>query len=258
VAVAYVALRLSGHGSLPLFEQAIGLGFTDIEPREATERFGSFPLWIYAYTSLSTIGNVLFSEPTRGVFWIVRDLSRGQPEIWEMMQLLSSGALTCVIGWWGVRTIRETSIRGSADSRIFVACVVALLASGVLSFSYSRDRLGGMAVPFYALAAFFAVRALAARTVVATPRRFALGTVFLVLLTAAWQTRTVTTVEIARIFAGRNQMEWLVMLPDRRVEFADRSTYLDIMQKMIPQGTAPGAAHPTRYPRWVSRTLGLQ
>ena len=39
--------------------------------------------------------------------------------------------------------------------------LVALAACGALSFDYSRDRLGGMAVPFYALAAYFALRDLA-------------------------------------------------------------------------------------------------
>jgi hypothetical protein len=259
IGVAYVALRLGGDARLPLFEQAIGLGFTEMEPREAVQRFGAFPYWIYAYTSMSTIGNVLFSEPTRGVFRIVHDVSEGHPEIWEVIQLLSSAAVTGVIAWWGIRAVRTTGLGGSAESRVFVAFAVALAASGALSFDYSRDRLGGMAVPFYALAAFFAVRAAAIRTTTAaTTARFVTGAVFLVLLTTAWQTRTVTTIEFARIFAGRNQLEWLVMLPDRRIEFAERPVYLDIMRKMIPQGTAPGATQPTRYPRWVSRTLGLQ
>ena len=42
---------------------------------------------------------------------------------------------------------------------IVATMLVAVMACGVLSFNYSRDRLGGMAVPFYALAAFFALRA---------------------------------------------------------------------------------------------------
>ena len=64
-------------------------------------------------------------------------------------------------------------------------------------------------------------------------------------------------VRIARIFAARNQTEWLVLLPERRVEFAARPVYLRIMHAMIDQGTAPRPPHPTRYPQVVRRTLGL-
>ena len=48
------------------------------------------------------------------------------------------------------------------------------------------------------------------------------------------------------------------MLPERRREFAERPVYLQIMEAMIDQGTGPPAPYPTRYPRWIDRTLGLQ
>lgn len=258
LAVAYVAFRLTGRTSWPPFEQAIGLGFVEFEPREAAARFGAFPFWIYAYTGASTIANVLFSEPTRGVFQILHHASEGHPEVWEMLYLFSSVAVTTAIAWWGVRSLRS---RGpgewSPEARVFVAMLVVLLASGVLSFNYSRDRLGGMAVVFYALAAFYAVRAAAERTLAAPRPTFIVGTLALVLLAAAWQTRAIATIEIARIFALRSQTEWFVRLPERRREFADRPVYLDIMHRMIDQGTTAAAHLPTRYPRWVKRTLGL-
>lgn len=254
-AAIYVAARLTIRESWPLFEQAIGFGFTELEPGEAAARFGGFPYFIYAYNSASTIGNVLFSEPTRGVFRIVKDTVEGHPEIWEMIHLLSSAALTGLIAWWGIGSLK--SDRSSLESRLFVALLVALLASGALSFNYSRDRLGGMAVPFYALSAFFAVRAAATRALDARRPRFALAAAGLLLLAAAWHSRAVSTIEIARIFSARNHTEWLVLLPDRRVEFAERPVYLRIMQAMIEQGTAPGAARPTNYPPLVKRTLGL-
>lgn len=256
MATAYVIFRLTGRGDGPMFEQAVGFGFTEIEPAEAVVRFGAFPFGIYAYSGASTIANVLFSEPTRGVFRIVQDVSLGRPEVWEMIHVLSSGALTAVVVWWGVRALR-TQGRSAPDSRLFIAMLVALLACGVLSFNYSRDRLGGMAVPLYALAAFFALRAAAARAREAPRPFFAAISLALILLGVAWQTRAAATLEIARIFALRNQMEWLVILPARRAEFAERPTYLRIMESMIGQGTEPGAPRPTRYPRWVTRTLGL-
>ena len=255
VAVVYVAARLLIRESWPLFEQAVGLGFIEMEPPEAAARFGAFPYFLYAYSGLSTIGNVLFSEPTRGIFRITKDLTEGHPEIWEMIHLLSSTAVTAVIGWWGVRAWRHD--RTSLESRLFVALIVALLASGALSFNYSRDRLGAMAVVFYALAAFFAIRTAALRALQARRPQFVFAAVGLVLLAAAWHSRAVSTIEIARVFSLRNETEWLVLLPDRRVEFAQRPTYLGIMESMIPQGTAPGAPRPTNYPSIVKRTLGL-
>jgi len=258
LALAYVAFRLTGRTSWPPFEQAVGLGFTELEPREAAARFGAFPFWMYAYTAASTIANVLFSEPTRGVFQIVHHLSEGHPEVWEMIHLCSSAAVTVLIIWWGLRSLkRDPRGQWSPESRVFVAMLVVLLASGVLSFNYSRDRLGGMAVVFYALAAFYAIRAAAERMLVAPRARYVVGVVALVLLAAAWQTRAIATIEIARIFALRNQTEWLVRLPERRREFAERPVYLDIMQRMIEQGTTAAPHLPTRYPRWVKRTLGL-
>ena len=239
-----------------MFEQAVGYGFTEMEPAEAVARFGTFPYWIYAYSGAATMANVLFSEPTRGLFRIVHDTSQGHPEIWEMIHLLSSAALTAVIVWWGVGSIR-THGRSAPESRVFIAMLVALLACGVLSFNYSRDRLGGMAVPFYALAAFFALRAAVMKTLEASRAKLVLASVALVLLATAWATRATATIEIARIFSLRNQTEWLVLLPARRAEFAERPTYLRIMQSMIDQGTAEGAPRPTPYPRWVTRTLGL-
>jgi hypothetical protein len=255
VAVVYVAARLAIRETWPLFEQAIGLGFIELEPDQAAARFGGFPYLVYAYSSASTIGNVLFSEPTRGVFRIVKDTVEGHPEIWEMIHLLSSAAVTALIAWWGAGALRRD--RSSFESRLFVVLLVTLLASGALSFNYSRDRLGGMAVPFYALSAFFAVRAAAARALTARRPQFVLATAGLVLLAVAWQTRAASTIEIARIFSARNSTEWLVLLPDRRTEFAERPVYLGIMQSMIEQGTEPGAARPTNYPRLVKRTLGL-
>lgn len=254
--LAYLGIRLALRESWAPFEQAVGLGFTEIEPAEAAARFGAFPYWMYAYTGASTIGNVLFSEPTRGVFRIVQDVSAGRPEIWEMLQLLSSTGVTATIAWWGVRSLRDGG-RTTPDSRLFLALLVVLLASGALSFNYSRDRLGGMAAVFYAVAAYFALRAAAARALSAPRPVFVAATLGLALLAAGWHSRAISTLEIARIFAARNELEWLVMIPDRRIEFASRPVYLEIMQSMVEQGTAPGHARPTSYPPLVKRTLGL-
>jgi hypothetical protein len=137
-----------------------------------------------------------------------------------------------------------------------VALVVVLLACGALSFNYSRERLAGMAVVFYALAAFFALRAAASRMLEASPGRFAIASIAVALLALAWETRTVATIEYVRATAWRNHMEWLILLPERRAEFAERPAYLRIMDSMNEQGADPAGPRPVRYPGWVALTIG--
>ena len=254
---AYIVLRLSWSGSWPMFEQAIGLGFGEMEPAEARARYGDFPYWLYAYNGASTIANVLLSEPTRGTFTIARSIADGTPAPWQLVQLGSSLALTAIVAWWATVAIRDGARHGwTPQSRLALALVVALLASGALSFNYSRDRLGGMALPFYALAAFHAVRAVAARAAAAPPRGYAATAVLLVLLASAWHVRAIGSVERSRQIAMRNQGEWMLHLPARRAEFAERATYLRIMDDMLDQGVRTRAPGITRYPRWLSRLLG--
>jgi hypothetical protein len=255
IGVAYVAIRLLWRAKWPLFEQSIGLGFSIVEASDATARFGAFPYFVFAYNSASTIANVLFSEPTSGLFYTIRDIVFNQIQAWRIINLVSSIALTGAIAWWGVSSLKASRGGWTDEARLFVALVIALLCCGILSFDYSRDRLGGMAVVFYALAAFHAVRALAVRLSLASRPLFVSGAVALLTLAAAWEIRAVGTIEWTRRYAHRNEIEWLVELVPRRAEFADRSVYLEIMERMIPQGTQPGAPNPTHYPDWIARTM---
>lgn len=257
IGVAYIALRLSSRGVWPLFEQAVGFGFSEMEPPEATARFGAFPYGIYAYSSASTIANVLFAEPERGVFRILQAWSAGRFQLWQLIHVGTSVGLTALIAWWGVRSAAAARHLGwSRESRAFVATCVVLLACGVLSFNYSRARLGGMAVPFYAIAAYFALRAAAERALAAPRWRSVAAGLALMALAAGWHTRTLGTIQYARATAGRNHTEWLVQLPERRLEFADRPTYLRILESMVEQGAAPNVPGPTPYPEWVALTIG--
>jgi hypothetical protein len=253
-AAVYVIVRLQYRGAWPLFEQDVGLGFERLSSTEATARFGAFPLWIYAYSSLSTIANVLFAEPTSGTFRIVRAFVEGRPQSWHYVYLLSSLAMTALIAWWGAGALRRCP--WSAESRLAVALAIALLACGVLSFNYSRDRLGGMAVPFYALAAYDALRTVAYRAASARRLVAVLTTVALIVLAAAWQCRALYTIEFTRQRAVNAHREWLTDLSRRRVNFASRGMYLQIMQEMTEQGTAHRPAPRVRYPRWLLRMLG--
>jgi hypothetical protein len=225
---------------------------------DAEERFGQLPLLIYAYSGASTVANVLFSEPTEGVFRIVHGLTRGPLEPWHLVHLLSSLGLTALIAWWGIaslRASRNADRRWSPEARLFVAMLVVLAATGALSFNYSRDRLGGMAVPFYALAAFYAVRLSALRAGAAMTTA-ATVSIALLLLGTGWQLRALHTLENTRQRAVNTEREWSTHFQRRLTEFSDRAVYTLILEEMLPQGTNPAAVQRTRFPRWVVRILG--
>jgi hypothetical protein len=257
VTAAYLAIRFSTSGSWPTFVQDVGYGFTMLSPDQATTRFGTFPVGMYAYNLVVTTTNILFSEPTAGVFTIVRDLRGGEVAAWEINHVISSTVLTALIAWWGVRTLRDN--RGtpwSVESRVFAATVIAVGASAALGFNYTRDRLGGMAAVFYALAAYYAIRTAAERLVHAPgPVVISMGVV-LVLLAGAWQLRTIGTVEHARLTAFKDRREWITNLQRRRVEFANRAPYLRILNAMIEQGTTSSVARPTALPEWAGSIIG--
>lgn len=257
IAVAYVALRMGRGAAWAAFEQDVGLGFRLLSARDATNRFGPFPIGIYAYNGMSTIANVLFAEPTSGVFSITHAVIRGTAAPWQILYVASSIVMTALIGWWGIRAVRQSAGRGwTPEARVAGALVVALAASGALSFNYSRDRLGGMALVFYALASFWAVRTAIGR-IGQTPGAARLAAAIgLVLLACAWAVRTVHTLEYSRRQSARTQGEWLADVPERREEFARRPVYLGIMEDLIPQGTAAGIALPSDYPECVFRILG--
>ena len=257
VGVAYVVFRLTGGASWEPFQQDLGLGFGEVNKQVAAERFGAFPYWMYAYNSASTFSNMLFAEPTRGTFRVLRAVVEGGLQPWHILYVGSSIAMSALIAWWGIRALRRTTVsQPSMQARLFIVLVLMVLASAALSFNYSRDRLGGMAVPFYAAAAYFAMREAAARLMVASPVGLVAAGVCLALVAAAWQTRAIATVEYTRTQAERNQQEWLVLLPERRLDFAHRPVYTTIMESMVPQGTAPDAIRRRRLPDWVYHTIG--
>jgi hypothetical protein len=253
--VVYVAFRLAYHDErLPLFEQDVGFGFDRMSASDAEARFGSFPIAIFVYSGLSTIGSLLFAEPTEGVFRIAYALREGNALPWHLVHVASSVTLTGVIAWWGVGALRHHG-RSSPDGRLFLLMLVVLAATGALSFNYSRDRLGGMAVPLYAVAAYHAVQVLAQQAS-RNVARAAAATILLGLLATGWQLRALYTLENTRQRAINTEREWSTRFQVRREEFTDRMVYTRILDAMLQQGTNPDAIRRTRYPRWMTRLLG--
>ena len=257
IAVAYVGIRLGRSARWAPFEQDIGLWFTLVPAREAVDRFGTFPYWMYAYNGASTVANVLFAEPTAGVFRIIDAIVHGGVMPWQIVYLWSSIATTTVIAWWAIGTARRSKGDGwSREARVAAALATALAASGALSFNYSRDRLGGMALVFYAIATYYAVRALVDRAGGLPRYARTVAGVALLLVAFAWQVRVVHTLEFARRRSANSYREWITDLHQRREQSATQPVYLRIMEELAPQGTAEGLARPTRYPEWLFGILG--
>jgi hypothetical protein len=258
--VAYLGFRLAFRQNWPVFEQSVGLGFQILEPTQALARFGAFPYGMYAYNALSTISNVLFSEPTGGLFAIARDAAYWRVQSWEIVYVVGSVTLTATIGWWARRVIPGLGRDGwTPEGRVALAFIISLLASGALSYLYSRDRLGGMTAVFYALASYAAIRHVAeqaSRTELVTGRRLAAITALLAVMALTWHVRAVGTLERTRHMSASNGVAWLTQMPRRRLRFTERRVYLGIMNHMVSQGTEADAVLPSNYPTFVQRILG--
>jgi hypothetical protein len=171
--------------------------------------------------------------------------------------VLTSTATTVLLVWWAVATWRrEPSATWSPESRLIVVLVLAVAASGALGFNYSRDRLGGMAVVFYALASYYAVREAACRLGRAGLLRIVAASLPLMLLSAGWQVRAIGTVDSVQGRARRTHREWIANRHLTRIAHSGEESYLRIFAAMEPQGVAPVRGRTPEFERradaWLS------
>ena len=256
VGMIYLGVRFATSADWAPFEQAIGYGLRTLQPEETITHFAGRLWLIRAYNVSATVASLLFSEPGDGQFMILGNVLTNSLRPWQAIHVFSSTALTGIIAWWGVASMRRD--RGGAwslESRLFVVVVTTIMASGAVGFNYTRDRMGGMAVVFMALAAYFALRRIGARAMRLRGTALAGALCALVLFAGAWQLRAIGTLEEIRWEAQENRRHWLVDLSSRRQRFSHRPVYLDILAAMTPQGLDPSAAHPGTYPAWLRRLI---
>jgi hypothetical protein len=258
LAVGYTLVRWSTRGELQLFEQDITIGFTTWSAGDATARFRDSFLWVHAYNAVSVVSNLLFAEPTGGRFRMIEHAIRGALSSMELIDLASSAALSGLITWWAVVVGRRDWRRGwTRESRLVVFLVVACIASGVLAFSYPRDRHGAMALVLYAAASYYAIRlALERIALMLTWRHLAAG-VAIGLLAVCWQLRLLGTVYYSQWRAQQSQYAWIVDRAEERAERADRDNYLAVLDALEDQGLAEDIARPRGYPAWLRRLFDL-
>jgi hypothetical protein len=152
---AYAAIRFTfgdHSGELTLWADS-GFGFQNLDANALRARFGDAPWILWIYNVAGTMLTVLFSEPRDGVYAFVESLLARDMETWQWFQVGSSTLTTLVIvtglirGWpWKER-----------DRLLVVAGVALLVFGSVLSFVYTRDRLGLAGGIGYALLLYVAI-----------------------------------------------------------------------------------------------------
>jgi hypothetical protein len=255
-ALVYLGVRFSTSGTWQPFEQAVGLGFQTLSASDANARFGGAPLPIYAYNAAATLGNMLVSEPTNGEFRFIGNLLRGEAAPWQFNHVASSAALTVLLAWWSWGTLRHRRRTSPVEARLVLILGAALAASSALGFNYARDRLGGMALVFLALAGYHAIRRAAAIAAAGSGAPAVVLAGVLGLLAVAWQVRAVGTVEYVRYATERAQREWITAPYLKRVNGTQSLTYADLFERLRAQGTASSAPVRHAYPDWLQDVLG--
>ena len=193
-----------------LTERSSGYLLEVLEPEELERRFGSQPLWFYAYNVLASAGSVLFAEPRSGVFETVGAWLNDRPLRRELLLVATSVVTTGVIAWTAVLHIVQRRPLGDT-ARFIVVFVVVLAANATLSFAYTKDEIMSVAGVFYALAAFGAMRDLATRTGLRVATAAA-GVLLVGALATGWSVRAAGVHYVLRSQAIKHQIDWVELL----------------------------------------------
>jgi len=212
VLTAYVVLRLiyvaSGTG-LP--DRSTGFGFTMLDPADLQQRFGDRALVLYAYNVAASALAVLFAEPRNGVFIATRTLMTNELEPWLVIPVVTSAVTTLLIVCTAAHTVRRSDVRDDTIRWIVLSTIV-LVANAVVSYSYTKDEITGVAGAFYALAAFAAVRVVLNTATMTRSAATATAVTIVALLSIGWSVRAAGMHYLLRAQAFRHQNDW-VRLP---------------------------------------------
>jgi hypothetical protein len=253
--VGYFVLRESYlHMTLPgVGDRPTAFGVAEVTPEEQIARFGKNPIALYAYNVVSSFLSVVLSQPRAGRWTVIEAAQRGQLTPVFYVEILSSIAATCLIGWYLMR--HDQRGRGRWREPIPLVFVCVLLANAVISFAYTKSEIVSVSGVFYALTLSVAIKHLLPRT---PPARLGMAlTIFLFIFNAAWAMRAagLHAVMLRAAFSSRN--EWVgVLMPghqDQSVGNADTLALTTLLKReaISKRGAAPGAL-----PRWTHRWWG--
>ena len=289
----YAAIRFTfgdHSGELTLWADS-GFGFQNLDASALRARFGDAPWVLWIYNVAGTMLTVLFSEPRDGVYSFVESLLARDMETWQWFQVGSSTLTTLVIaaglirGWpWkegrrqgvpGDKEERRQGVPGDRErDRLLVVAGSALLVFGsVLSFVYTRDRLGLAGGIGYALLLYVAIGSwlewsgigdrgsgigepgsgptqplvASAQPLVASAFRRKAATTVLMLVAAVWVIRGAETWFQLRDTAWDYHVEWT----DRFVELGGAQNSTDLMRELRTTALSKTPADVRLDPAWT-------
>ena len=239
----YAAIRFTfgdHSGELTLWADS-GFGFQNLDANALRARFGDAPWVLWIYNVVSTMLTVLVSEPRDGVYSFVESLLARDMETWQWFQVGSSALTTLVIaaglfrGWpWKER-----------DRLLVVAGCALLVFGSVLSFVYTRDRLGLAGGIGYALLLYVAAGSLLDGP--GSGRGRAVVTAVVTLVAAVWVIRSAETWFQLRDTAWDYHVEWT----DRFVELGGAQNSTDLMRELRTTALSKTPADVRLDPAWT-------
>lgn len=197
-------------GSPGLIERSAGFGTRTLDPAELVERFGANPYGFYAYNVVTSAISVLLSEPTGGTFRLVPALIRLDLQPSMVVNLIASGSVTALIGWFAWRRRSAwLSWRLDRDDQLVLLFLMVLGANATFSYAYQKDTTMSPAGAFLAVAAFAAARSVFASFSVQPSRRLVvLAVACCAVVGTAWASRMAGTYLGLRDVAYVDRTEW--------------------------------------------------
>ena len=250
----YAAIRFTfgdHSGELTLWADS-GFGFQNLDANALRARFGDAPWVLWIYNVVSTMLTVLVSEPRDGVYSFVESLLARDMETWQWFQVGSSALTTLVIaaglfrGWPWKKERRQGVPEDRDRDRLLVVAGGALLVFGsVLSFVYTRDRLGLAGGIGYALLLYVAAGSLLDGP--GSGRGRAVVTAVVTLVAAVWVIRSAETWFQLRDTAWDYHVEWT----DRFVELGGAQNSTDLMRELRTTALSKTPADVRLDPAWT-------
>ena len=252
---AYFGVRFIwfGSGLPPADERSTGFMFGVLEPAEITARFGDNLLPLRAYNVAVSMLSVLFSEPRSGVWVATRALVRNNLAWRDIINLTASLFATGLVFFY-VRDRIRTGVRRpvTLTDRHVVIFAAVLAANAVMSYSYVKDEIVGVA----GAAAYF-LRGLHER---ALTRRVAIGVTLVFLLgSAAWATRAAGVHYVLRSQAFIQRNDWTRMERDWRQNgnWEQYASSQPLIRQLHDEAIATPVVNPQFVPRWMERVFDI-
>lgn len=244
-------------GTPGLIERSSGYLFGVLEPAELERQFGDRLVVFYAYNVVSSALSVLASEPQSGVFvtvgaWMNERLTAGLA-----LTFLSSLATTALIAVAAVMVLRRYRSSDASD-RLILLFAVVLAANATLSYAYTKDDIMSVSGMFYGLAAYAAIRLLAAR--VGPTQRLVAATLTTVILVTgmAWSVRSLGIHHVARTYAFKTRNDWASQPGNwkRSGRWPDDPRSQQLITTLRNDALSMPTPNPHFEPRWMARIWG--